>query len=150
MVLRRVLVGVVALIAVLGVIAYVGFNHFVKQLVDESNDPGKNSYNIHLSGSLTPSSNHPLSGFWKGDCTDNFGLAIAAVGPNLYSVSFCGPGGCFKPGHYRPNSPIVGDPEYKLNASASAMTLRGTNGSEQQFKRCWPSTQDPPPLHLRR
>lgn len=35
---------------------------------------------------------HPYAGFWKDrHCEDAFGQAIAPAGPNLYSVSFCGP-----------------------------------------------------------
>jgi len=60
------------------------------------------------------SSTHPLAGFWKkSNCDDHFGLAIAPEG-KLYSVSFCGPGGCFAPGTYRPNTTIVGDPHYRV------------------------------------
>src|SRR5688572_12681710 len=58
---------------------------------------------------------HPYAGFWKdGHCDDEFGLSIAPAGSNSYSVSFCGPGGCFEPGTYRPNTSIVGDPDYKV------------------------------------
>ncbi len=57
---------------------------------------------------------HPLAGFWKhSTCADPFGLAIAPAG-DLYSVSFCGPGGCFEPGTYRPNTKIVDDPSYRV------------------------------------
>jgi hypothetical protein len=136
---RQILIGVAVLVAGLGVAAYIGFNHYIDRLVNESGAPGMNSANIHLSGALTPTSSHPLSGFWKGECNENFGLAVAAAGPGLYSVSFCGPDGCFKPGHYRPNTPIVGDPEYKLDESAAAFTVRGNDGSEQNYKRCWPA-----------
>ncbi len=70
----------------------------------------------HIAEKLAvPSQSHPLAGFWKsGDCSDDFGLAIAPAGKGLYSISFCGPGGCFVPGTYRPNSPIVGDPSYRV------------------------------------
>jgi hypothetical protein len=61
-----------------------------------------------------PSKEYPLAGFWKRDRSDNFGLAIAPAGNGLYSISFCGPGGCFKPGTYRPNSKIIGDKDYKV------------------------------------
>ncbi|HLO65537.1 MAG TPA: hypothetical protein VK188_00860 [Holophaga sp.] len=60
----------------------------------------------------TPSPEFPLAGFWKIDPKDEFGLAIFPAGSGYYSISFCGPGGCFKPGTYRPNSRIVGDPSY--------------------------------------
>ncbi|MGZ5035816.1 MAG: hypothetical protein ACXWG1_02745 [Usitatibacter sp.] len=60
------------------------------------------------------SSTHPYAGFWKQPgCADRFGLAIAPEG-SLYSVSFCGPGGCFAPGTYRPNTKLVGDPGYRI------------------------------------
>ena len=66
------------------------------------------------------SGTHPFVGFWKdGHCDDDFGLSIAASGPETYSVSFCGPGGCFEPGTYRPNTPIVGDPAYQQHARHS-------------------------------
>jgi hypothetical protein len=72
---------------------------------DELLDRSKNSLNIHLSGEITPTAGHPYAGFWKENCSKESGLAIAHAGRGLYSVSFCGPGGCFKPGAYRPNTP---------------------------------------------
>jgi hypothetical protein len=63
----------------------------------------------------TASSSHPFAGFWKEPgCVDNFGLAIAPAEAGTYSVSFCGPGGCFKPGTYRPNTSLVGDSNYRI------------------------------------
>ena len=61
-----------------------------------------------------PSEEYPLAGFWKEDEADAWGLAIAPAGDGYYSISFCGPGGCFKPGTYRPNSKIVGDGAYRV------------------------------------
>jgi hypothetical protein len=66
-----------------------------------------------------------LAGIWipNGDsrhmggtvqCVLGFGIAIAPADPNLYSISFCGPGGCFLPGEWTPNSSIAGDPKYKI------------------------------------
>lgn len=61
------------------------------------------------------SSTHPYAGFWKGPgCADRFGLAISPAEGSLYSVSFCGPGGCFLPGTYRPDTRLGGDPDYRL------------------------------------
>ena len=34
------------------------------------------------------------AGFWKGSCTDPFGISIKPAGDKKYSISFCGPGGC--------------------------------------------------------
>jgi hypothetical protein len=55
-----------------------------------------------------------LTGFWKTDCTNNFGVKIEHAGGDLYSLSFCGPGGCFEPGTWAPNSPIFGDSRYRV------------------------------------
>lgn len=74
-----------------------------------------------------PSETHPLAGFWKTDPNDSFGLAIAPADGNLYSVSFCGPGGCFKPGTYRPNTPLVGDEDYQV-VSQDTLRVRGNDG----------------------
>ncbi len=53
----------------------------------------------------------------------------------LYSVSFCGTGGCFKPGTYRPNSRIIGDPMYKL-VSAAKLKIRLADGSVALYSKC--------------
>lgn len=106
---------------------------------DLTSDPGLNSRNIHLSGRLDPTAAHPYVGFWKVKCSDDFGLAIAAAGPNLYSVSFCGPGGCFKPGTYRPDTPLVGDTNYKI-VSTTRMQVGGGSGKNfTDYSRCWPN-----------
>jgi hypothetical protein len=57
---------------------------------------------------------HPLAGFWKQDCKYEFGLAIGPAPDGRYFVSFCGPGGCFAEGTWRPNSAIYGDPQYRV------------------------------------
>lgn len=79
---------------------------------------------------------HPLAGFWKdGHCDDDFGLLIAPVSDDLYSVSFCGPGGCFEPGSYRPNTPIVGDPGYRVTGD-NEIEVSLVNGGYQRYIRC--------------
>lgn len=77
--------------------------------------------------SAIPSETHPLAGFWKSSPTDNFGLAIAPAEGNLYSVSFCGPGGCFKPGTYRSDTPLVGDEDYQV-ISTDTLLVRSQDG----------------------
>ena len=58
---------------------------------------------------------HPYSGFWKDEnCNDSFGWAIGPAGEGLYYISFCGPGGCFAEGTYRPNTTIINDPKYNV------------------------------------
>jgi hypothetical protein len=104
---------------------------------DDLLDRSKNSLNIHLSGEITPTAGHPYAGFWKEDCSKESGLAIAHAGRGLYSVSFCGPGGCFKPGTYRPNTPLVGDKLYQVK-SHNRMLVKRLDGFKP-YKRCWPA-----------
>lgn len=75
-----------------------------------------------------------LLGFWKDHCEDGFGLKIEAAGGDLYSVSFCGPGGCFEPGTYRPNSPIFGDESYRV-IDADTLEVLGGDGFST-YRRC--------------
>jgi hypothetical protein len=75
-----------------------------------------------------------LAGFWKDHCEDDFGLKIAQAGANLYSISFCGPGGCFEPGTYRPNSPIFGDHAYRV-IDADTIEVLGGDGFST-YRRC--------------
>jgi hypothetical protein len=55
-----------------------------------------------------------FTGFWKVNCSDAFGVQIKKQPGNLFSVSFCGPGGCFAPGAWTPNTPIIGDPKHRV------------------------------------
>ena len=61
-----------------------------------------------------PTAEFPLAGFWKVESANNFGLAISPASSGRYSISFCGPGGCFKPGTYRPDTLIIGDESYTV------------------------------------
>lgn len=85
--------------------------------------------------SPVPTERHPLAGFWKDHCEDEVGLSIAPADGDLYSVSFCGPGGCFEPGTYRPNTRIVGDPAYKI-VGHDALDVTGHDGAFQRYQRC--------------
>jgi hypothetical protein len=63
-----------------------------------------------------------FTGFWKWRCSDAWGVQIKRQTGNLFSVSFCGPGGCFEPGAWMPNTPIVGDQQYHyINPTALAI-----------------------------
>ncbi len=78
----------------------------------------------------------PYAGFWKAhDCTASFGLAISPAGkPGLYSVSFCGPGGCFKPGTYRPDTTLVNDEKYWV-IDLNTIEVSGCGKRAGQFAR---------------
>ena len=78
---------------------------------------------------------HPLAGFWKDHCEDDFGLSIAPAAGDMYSVSFCGPGGCFEPGSYRPDTLIVGDPSYRV-IDADTLDVGRSDGEFQRYLRC--------------
>lgn len=75
-----------------------------------------------------------LSGVWKADCDHNFGVQIDKV-PNseVYSLNFCGPGGCSNDGQWRPNSPILGDSAYEYEAGI--LTMNGDSASTR-YSRC--------------
>jgi hypothetical protein len=75
----------------------------------------------------TPSESHPMAGFWKQECQQNFGLAIAPADAQTYSVSFCGPGGCFKPGTYRSNTSLVTDDKYDV-VDTTTLRVYGHDG----------------------
>ncbi len=62
----------------------------------------------------TTGADSTFKGFWKVRCTDAFGIQIIPQGAKLYSVSFCGPGGCDAPGTWAPNTPIIDDSHYKI------------------------------------
>lgn len=85
---------------------------FIKSLVRLSRNPP--DPNWHVERQARPTKSHPLAGFWKRRSKADHGLAIGPAGANTYFISFCGPGGCFEKGTYRPNSPIEGDPSYRV------------------------------------
>ena len=72
-------------------------------------DSNKTSANIQ--NFLEPDENYPFIGFWKKNCSDNYGLAIEKAGDGLYSVSFCGPGGCMKS---ETNTSLTNNPAYRI------------------------------------
>lgn len=62
-----------------------------------------------------PTQSHPLAGFYKSEsCEDPWGWAIGPANDTEYYISFCGPGGCFEEGTYRPNTTIYDDPKYEV------------------------------------
>jgi hypothetical protein len=78
---------------------------------------------------------YPLTGFWKTSCDDAFGLLVEPASTSgKYSVSFCGPGGCFTPGTYRPDTPISGDPAYRI-LDEDHLEVRGLHGFSK-YARC--------------
>lgn len=73
-----------------------------------------NSNTREIVPNLQPTEEMPYVGFWKPNRFMPHGIAIAPAQDGFYSVSFCGPGGCFKPGKWRPNTKLVNDPQYRI------------------------------------
>ena len=83
----------------------VGFSYF------KPIDFFTNSYTIEKQIELDPSL--PYIGFWKSNCSDDFGLAIEKAATDEYFVRFCGPGGCFGKTDFT-RTKLIGDPKYKI------------------------------------
>jgi hypothetical protein len=60
--------------------------------VEADIDRNRNSKNIESLLKATPE--YPFVGFWKNECSEDFGLAFEAAGDGKYTVNFCGPGAC--------------------------------------------------------
>ena len=92
-------------------------------------DSKKTSANIQ--NLLEPDENYPFIGFWKKNCSDNYGLAIEKAGDGLYSVSFCGPGGCM---NSETNTSLTNDPAYRI-IDENTIEVKGKNGFSR-YHRC--------------
>ncbi len=85
-----------------------------------------------------------LVGLWKTDCALDFGVRIQrAQIEGEYTIGFCGPGDCFKPNTWRPNSPIVGDDSYELVSSGRLRILGSEGWTEYQKCQAVPDRPDP-------
>jgi hypothetical protein len=75
-----------------------------------------------------------FAGFWKGKCSDGFGLRIRSVDkPGMYTVTFCGPGGCGDE-QEEPKTFITGDRHYRV---VSPVELEvGLEGNRSIYKKC--------------
>jgi hypothetical protein len=98
--------------------------------------PPNDAPNWQAETKAQPSETHPLGGFWKaGDCSRDYGLAIGPMGPDTYYVSFCGPGGCFAEGTYRPETKIYGDSTYRV-IDKDKIEVEGWLGIRTPYVRC--------------
>lgn len=111
----------------------VGIGAAWRLLNDDSRDTSRTSATVAATLRRDPA--YPLTGFWKGECHEAFGLAIEpSAAPGKYSVSFCGPGGCFKPGTYRPDTTIKGDDAYRI-VDPDTLEVAG-RGGYSRYVRC--------------
>jgi hypothetical protein len=88
----------------------------------------------------TAASAADYTGFWKKVCTDAFGISIKPSNDKKYSVSFCGPGGCFAPGTWKPNTTIEGDPSYRIVDSDTLEVQVQKGGRWDRYKKCTSET----------
>jgi hypothetical protein len=65
---------------------------------------------------------------------EDWGLAIGPMSETTYYVSFCGPGGCFAEGTYRPETKLYGDPAYTV-VSNDEIAVQGKVGFTK-YVRC--------------
>ena len=102
----------------------------IREHIAKQNHPGE------------PDSTKDFTGFWKSHCEDAFGLSIEHIGTEgMYSVVFCGPGGCGEPGSVRPTY-ITGDRRYQVLSENQFDELHGS-GNSTTYIRC---TDNPRPV----
>jgi hypothetical protein len=83
-----------------------------------------------------------FTGFWKAKCEDSFGLSIEHFGiDGLYSIVFCGPGGCGAVEDGR-KTYITGDKHFEVISDDELVEV-GRNGSRDRSLRC---TKNPHPV----
>lgn len=100
---RSLLGGIFSGILVIAFVA-VGFQLIIKQF----NDHTRTVNNVVQSLNFDPRS--PLTGLWKEDCADKFGIALEpALTRGKYRLLFCGLGKCVAADYYDPKSVSVDD-----------------------------------------
>jgi hypothetical protein len=92
---------------------------------------------------LSPKVEAPIdyTGIWKRECSQRFGIQIKGPRGGPYSVTFCGPQGCFPFNTWMPITSIDGDPDYKIISHTEiGVRRRDDSGGFFMFHRC---TDDP-------
>lgn len=105
------------------------------QQMDPQLDPQLTSRNIAATGQVGATPAHPWAGFWKLSCKDEFGLALVAAKPGVYSVLFCGPFACSRPGTFQPDTALLGDPAYRLD-DVNQIGILDKSGNYRLHARC--------------
>jgi hypothetical protein len=90
----------------------------------------------------TPGPSKDFTGFWKTKCGQAFGVSFAHYGPaGLYSIVFCGPGGCGDVEQGR-KTYITGDKHFQVVSEVELIEIRN-DGQRDRSIRC---TKDPRPV----
>ena len=104
-------------------IIYVGAKYAFYKFNNNEHDPY-----WHVEKNAVASQSHPLAGFYKSEnCKDPWGWAVGPIGTDKYYISFCGPGGCFPEGTYRPNTTIYNDSDYEV-VDKDTIKMKSKNG----------------------
>lgn len=85
-----------------------------------------------------------LTGFWKENCNEPYGLQIKPYKAHLYTIEFCGPGDpyCRQEPDPTTATPIIGDKDYTLLAP-DRLQVNYTEQYQPVYIRC---SQDPHPF----
>lgn len=108
--------------------------YFETQVSDDLDVATSRFNSSNIAEHLKPHPDYPFIGFWKDNCWEQHGLAIDKAYDGLYTVFFCGPGGCFEPGAYKPNTTIVNDPDYRI-INKDTIEVKGSERFSK-YKRC--------------
>jgi Zn-dependent protease with chaperone function len=77
-----------------------------------------------------------FTGFWKVNCEQLYGIQLKqAAEPGVYSVSLCGPAGCFDPGTHRPATTVQDDPAYEV-LSREEILVHASRGHDTSYVKC--------------
>jgi len=77
-----------------------------------------------------------FTGFWKADCKQLYGIQFNPVGNSgSYSVSLCGPAGCFDSGTYRPVTTVQDDASYTV-LNTDEILVREGPGRGRTYVKC--------------
>ena len=105
---------------------------FIKEFLKVIRNPP--DPNWHIENEAKPSKKFPLGGFWKKSKNRDHGIAIGPSDDGKYFVTFCGPGGCFEKGTYRPNTSIDGDPNYRV-IDENTIEVKDKKGKFSKYER---------------
>lgn len=92
----------------------------------------QNLNSVNVVKTLKPDPHYPFIGFWKEDCSLEYGLAINKASSRYYSITFCGPEQCVEQG--KMDTTIYDDPNYQV-VNANTLRIKGALGFET-YRRC--------------
>jgi hypothetical protein len=76
-----------------------------------------------------------LTGVWKADCDDYWGVLITPAPDARYALTFCGLTGCLAPGSWTADTHIAGDPMYAVD-SPRRLRIQRRDGGYFDYVKC--------------